>query len=214
MKSFLQVMMWLLIIVGIIAAIGWAFLFEVGTIQDNRMAPNILKGDHYLIYLLGSMDTGTVVECSHPKNAGQKVVGRIVASARDRVKIERSSLYLNDRQAETSVEGDYVLVDETIDSSPRTLEMQERIETLGMIRYRILWPKQGNQFSRRRRMREKSMDSDSVFLLADNRAFGEDSRTYGPVKLSSCIGSPLLIYQPGEVSGDAGDEIRWFDFIR
>ncbi len=211
MKSFLRVLLWVSLFVGIIAVVSWAFLFEVGSIEDNRMAPNLLKGDKFLIYLHGDLDTGTPVVCNHPKT-GRQIVGRIIAMPRDKIKIHRSTLYVNDHQAEASVEGSYILVDDTLDAAPRTLEMQERIETLGMIRYRIIWPKKG--LSRRRRMREKSTNSESVFLLADNRAFGEDSRSYGPVKLSSCIGRPLLIYQPGEASGDAADQIRWFNIVR
>ena len=63
-------------------------------------------------------------------------------------------------------------------------------------------------------MKTRVIDDDEFFLLADNRAFGTDSRVYGPVEISSCIGRPLLIYHPAESSGDAGRQTRWFNIIR
>jgi signal peptidase I len=210
----MRVLLWLGIIGGILFLIGWAFLFEAYTVPDNSMAPNLVKGDKVLVYLYSGLDRGSPVVCQHPNDASQKIVARIVGKPGDEVKLMRASLYINDSQAETSVEGDYVLVDEQETGSPRTVKLQERIETVGMIRYRILWPARGSALSNRRQMRQKRIRDGQYFLLADNRAFGTDSRVWGAVEISSCIGRPLLIYHPGRSSGDAGSGSRWFNFIQ
>ncbi len=210
----MRVLLWVLIIGGILFLIGWAFLFESYEVRDNAMAPNLIRGDKVLVYLHASQDTGTPVICQHPSKADEMVVGRIVGKHGDELKIARDNLYVNGSQAEATIEDEYVLVDERDTGAPRTLKLRERIETLGMIRYRILWPEKGSSFSRRLRMRQTTVPPGRYYLLADNRAFGDDSRVYGPVEISSCIGRPLLVYQPAETSGDASSGNRWFSIVR
>ncbi len=214
MKGFLKLLVWVAIVGGVLFLIGWAFLFVSYTSDDNAMAPNIIRGDNYLVYTRASLTVGTPVVCEHPTEAGTKVVGRIVGGPGDRVSVQRGSLFINGNQAEHTVEGEYVLVDERNTGSPQTVQLTERIETIGMIRFRVVWPREGSSRSSRRSMREREVPEGTFFLFADNRAFGEDSRVYGPVQISGCIGRPLLIYHPAEGSGDAGSGARWFDIIR
>jgi len=213
-QGFLRLLLWVGLILGLIALIGWAFLFESHEVPDNSMAPNLIKGDRVLVYILASFDTGSTAVCKHPSDSSKVVFGRIVGTPGDRVKIDRSSLYINNNQTETTVEEDYVLVDEQASGPPQTVKMQRMIETTGMIRYSILMPAASSRASRRRAMREKRVDDGRYFLMADNRAYGEDSRVYGQVEISSCIGSPLLVYQPGEGAGDAASSDRWFSIVR
>lgn len=213
MKGFFKLLFWLALILSLAYVVGWAFLFEAATAEDNAMAPNIIRGDEYLIYIHASLDTGTPVVCADPRDESKRVTGRIVGRPGDKVSVSNGTLYINGTQTEHTVEGEYVLVDETVTGAPQTVTYEDRIETIGMIRYHVLLPDGAPRF-RTRNMRETKVGADSFFLAADNRAFGEDSRTYGQVKISSCIGRPLLIYRPAEVSGDAGSGSRWFSIIR
>lgn len=214
MKSLFKLVVWLAIIAGILFLVGWAFLFEAHQAPNNAMAPNIIRDDKFLVYVHATLSSGTPVVCSHPDNEGEIVVGRIIGEPGDRVKIRQGAVEINGDSVEHTVENEYVLVDDRNTDAPQTLQLEERIETFGMIRYRIVVPQGGDHRSRRRMMREKTVPDDSFFLLADNRSFGDDSRVYGPVKISSCIGRPLLIYQPAESSGDAGNGSRWFNIVR
>lgn len=214
MKGLVKLVGWAVVVFAVLFVIGWAFLFETHTAEDNSNAPNIIRGDQYLVYIHAPLDIGTPAVCADPRDDSQKVVGRIVGLPGDRVAYHKGGLYINDSQIEQTAEGDYVLVDDSNTGAPQTVELTERIETLGMIHYRILWPRGGAARSRLRNLREKTVPDESLYLLGDNRAFGEDSRTYGPVKISSCIGRPLLVYQPAESSGDAGAGNRWLSIIR
>lgn len=214
MKSFFKFLFWIALLAGVLYVIGWAFLFEAHTAEDNVMAPNIVRGDKFLVYTRASLDTASPALCEHPDDEGQYVLGRIIGTGGDTVAFSRGNLQVNGSPVDTTVEGEYVLVDDRNTGAPQTVQLREQIETLGMIRYRIIWPRRGDRRSRRRRMRERTVPDGTFFLLADNRAFGEDSRVYGPVESSGCIGRPLLIYHPAETSGDAGSESRWFDIIR
>lgn len=214
MKGLFKLVVWAAIVFAILFVIGWAFLFEAYTAEDNTNAPNIVRGDKYLVYIHAPLDIGTPTICADPRDESKTVAGRIVGLAGDTIAYHKGGLYVNNSQIEQTVEGEYILVDEGNTGAPQTVELTERIETLGMIRYRIIWPRGGAARSRLRNMREKTVPEDSVFLLGDNRAFGVDSRTYGSVKISSCIGRPLLIYQPAESSGDAGAGNRWLSIIR
>jgi len=178
------------------------------------MAPNLIRGDKVLVYLHASLDIGSPAVCRNPQDPSKQVLGRILGKPGDRVEIKRSAFYLNGNQSEVSSEGEYVLVDDRKTEAPQTVKLINQIETVGMMRYHILWPEKGSRLSRRRQMREKGIDEGEYFLLADNRAFGEDSRVYGNVEISSCIGLPLLVYQPGASSGDAGRGFRWFAIVR
>lgn len=214
MRGFLKVVLWAAIVIAVIYLIGWAFLFQDFTATDNNMAPNIIKGDNILVYLHSPLDTGTITICADPRDETKKVVGRIAGQPGDKISLIRGSFYLNGTQLDQTAEGDYVIVDDRNTGAPQTVELSERIETMGMIRYRVLWPRQGHVVARLRNVREQTVPAGSFFLLADNRAFGEDSRTYGPVKINSCIGRPLLIYQPAESTGDADSSDRWLSIIR
>jgi signal peptidase I len=213
MKSFFKALFWLALLLGVAFLIGWAFLFEAATATDNSMAPNLIRGDSYLVYLHSKLAVGSPVLCADPRDETKRVAGRVVATAGDKVSIMGGSLLINGHQTEHTVEGSYVLVDDRNTGAPQTVTLQDRIETIGMIRYHIIFP-EGAYLARLRNARETSVRDGSVYLMADNRAFGEDSRTYGQVKISSCIGRPLLVYKPAEVSGDAGSSSRWFSIIR
>lgn len=212
MKGFLKLIFWVAVVAAILFVIGWAFLFEVHRAEDNTMAPNIVRGDEYLVYIHSNLETATPVVCADPRDESKKVVGRIIGLPGDKVSFSRAGLYINGTQVEQESEGEYILVDDTNTGAPQTVELRELIETIGMIRFRILWPESGR--SRRRYLREKTVPDDTFYLIGDNRAFGVDSRTYGPVKISSCIGRPLLIYKPAESSGDAGRGNRFLSIIR
>jgi signal peptidase I len=213
MKGLLKFLFWVGLILSLAYVVGWAFLFESAEAEDNAMAPNIIRGDKYLIYVHAALDSGTPVVCADPRDETLRVTGRIAGMPGTKISLSNGALYINGTQTEHTAEGEYVLVDETSTGAPQTVTYQDRIETMGMIRYHILFPEGALRF-RTRNMRETVVGEDSFFLVADNRAFGEDSRTYGQVKISSCIGRPLLIYRPAEVSGDAGSGSRWFSIIR
>jgi signal peptidase I len=213
MKAFVKALFWLGMIAGVAFLIGWAFLFQAATAEDNSMAPNIIHGDRFLVYLYSDLSVGTPALCADPRDESKQVTGRILGLAGYTVGFTPGGLMINRIQTEQSVEGDYVLIDDRNTGAPQTVTYQNRIETVGMIHYRILWPT-GALRSRVRNSREIEVPAESAYLIADNRAFGDDSRTYGPVKISSCIGRPLLVYRPAEVSGDAGSASRWFSIIR
>lgn len=45
-------------------------------------------------------------------------------------------------------------------------------------------------------MGEVKVPSDSVFVMGDNRSVSLDSRSFGPIKISSIIGKAIVVYWP------------------
>jgi signal peptidase I len=209
LKGCLKVFVWLSIIAGIAAIIGWAFLFEVHRSTDNVMAPNLVRGDSYLVFILSGLRRGSPAVCEHPREPGTMVVGRIVGGGGDTVSIVRGEVNVNGHPLRGSAEGEFVLVDDSGDGAPLTAQYALVREQSGMNDYLVLTPQRG----RMRDMRPQNVPEGDLFLFADNRGSTEDSRTYGTVRASGCTGRPLLIYSPGPSSGDADRIRRWFDIV-
>jgi signal peptidase I len=208
-KGLLKWLLWIVVLLAVAYVVGRLYVFDAAVATDNSMAPNIIRGDKFLVLVRGRINRGAPVVCDHPEIPGQKVIGRVVGFEGDSVQIQRQNLLLNQRQVKGTSEGDFVFVDDTVAGAPLTQELQLVREELGMIDYVTAWPKRGKV----RDTRPYVASDGQYFLLADNRLTGADSRAYGPVSAESCKGRAFLIYRPGPSAGDASQTRRWFKFI-
>lgn len=209
LKGLLKVVVWFAIIGGIAALIGWAFLFEVHRSDDNAMAPSLIRGDSYLVYIRSSFNRGTPAVCEHPREPGHKVVGRVLAVGGEKIAIKRGVVEVNGRPLRSTSDGTFVLVEGMDGDSPITQEFSRQVEEAGMISYPVLWPLR----TKSRDMRDVWVPAGDLFLLADNRGSGVDSRAYGTVRETGCSGRPFMVYSPGPSSGDAERLGRWFHVV-
>lgn len=209
MKALLKALLWIGLVAGVAYLIGWAFLFKSHEAPDHFMAPNLVRGDRYLVFVRTDFFRGAAALCEHPREPGNLVAGRIVGMPGDRVGIERGSVVLNGRPLHSTAEGAFILVDDQAAGSPLTHQLSMLREVAGMNEYRVLWPERGSV----RPMRPVTVPDGEYFLLADNRLQGVDSRAYGTVRAAGCVGRPFLIYRPGPSSGDADRARRWLSLV-
>lgn len=165
---------------------------DVVTVSHNGMAPTVFAGDDVLMWRGARIDRGDIAVCRHPREPGRFVMARVIATPPASIGMERGGLVVGgdfpslDRRGEVSFE------DTTIDSR-RTLRWA--VEELGYDRHFIFEDV-------RRPLRVRPIERlDGLFLLGDHRGYaGEDSRTFGVVQESECVGEVFMLLRPGPVS--------------
>jgi signal peptidase I len=148
--------------VVVLLAIGMAFFLRIPQVTGPSMLPRVQPGELVLIntlaYRLGPIKRGDIVALEHDEATAQTFLKRVVALPGDRVRIERGTLFVNDRP----VAEPYVSFRDPRDAPAVTV------------------PAHG------------------LYVLGDNRAESEDSRTWGPVDESAVIGKALVGLWPPE----------------
>jgi len=151
--------------------------FEGVWIPSESMAPTLLVGDYVLMdKAAGWPVRGDLVVFVDPTDAGQLLVKRIVAVGGDEVTVRGREVYVN---CEAGSEGCRPLAEPYADF---TGEMRAARDA-GPV----------------------PVPSDAVFVMADNRNAGEDSRHWGPVSRSRIVGRAVWVYW----SSDAEGRTRW-----
>jgi len=209
LKDVLKIILWIAVFLGILVAVGRFTIWEPGEAPDNAMAPNIWKGDKFIILTRGTVERGSVVYCHHPVYNGQVVIGRVVGLPGDTLEIIDGQLKIN---------GDDVFSE--WDKNPMTV--LDRESSINVITARF---RKGSQNINGRdfnimmaeggtppQLAQTEVKS-GYFLLGDNRslAFGaSDSRNYGEVHPSLCMGRVFIIWKASKGWGDADLSLRIF----
>ena len=142
--------------VVVLLAIGLAFFLRIPQVTGPSMLPHVHPGELVLIntlaYRLGPIKRGDVIALDHDEATAQTFLKRVVALPGDRVRIDRGTLFVNDRP----VAEPYV------------------------------------SFPDRRNVPEVTVPLHGLYVLGDNRAESEDSRTWGPVDENAVIGKAIV----------------------
>ncbi|HJN78067.1 MAG TPA: signal peptidase I [Myxococcota bacterium] len=149
---------------GLVAVLALlgALTLDLAVAPDPEMAPSILEGDTVLIGPPGELRPGTVVVVDDPAEPGRKVLRRVIA-------VSGAEGRYDVRRREMFRGGDIAILNEV----DRWL-VQERTTARLEPSIRLDTP-EGH-----------------VYLLADNRDLGLDSRWWGPVPLERIEGRVLL----------------------
>lgn len=189
MRDFLKGALKFLGVVLVIALIAggvlYAFFVKVVEVGHNAMAPTMILGDRVLVWNSQDFELGEVVLCPHPQQPGRYVMGRVVGRPGQIVSFERGSLIINGQTPATDVRG---LVDFFDAETGRTERMRMALEDILDHDHRIFW-REGSEA----RMRRAHRVSGGLYILNDNRTYvGEDSRTFGEVTPSNCVGRVFM----------------------
>lgn len=148
--------------VVVLLAIVMAFFLRIPQVTGPSMLPHVQPGELVLIntlaYRLGPIKRGDIVALHHDEATAQTFLKRIVALPGDRLRIERGTLFVNERP----VSEPYV------------------------------------SFPDRRNVPEVTVPAHGLYVLGDNRAESEDSRTWGPVDENAIIGKAIVGLWPPE----------------
>ncbi|HYB69658.1 MAG TPA: signal peptidase I [Candidatus Bathyarchaeia archaeon] len=151
--------------------------FEGVWIPSTSMAPTLLVGDYVLIDKAAHWPVrGDLVVFVDPKDANELLVKRIVGVGGEEIAVHGHDVYVN---CEPPTDGCRPLAEPYADFS----DAERADRDAGPV----------------------EIPSESVFVMADNRNAGEDSRHWGPVSRDRIVGRPLWIYW----SSDAEGHTRW-----
>lgn len=185
-------------IVAGILVITWVVLdvwfMDRVTVANNSMAPTILAGDIVLMWKDAEIEQNDVVLCRNPRDPNRYVLGRVIATPGMKIGFERGQLLINDHRIAFDFRGERHLADVSAGRNDRWARGWEELGD-----YRSHW-----FLSDPRRpvvMPSKTVRS-GLFLLSDFRSFrGEDSRAYGEVDPSTCLGQIFMVFWPTETAG-------------
>lgn len=171
-----RILVSLLVIVLAVLAVGKVLLFELPRVEGDDMAPVLQRGDWLLANKLRrTPERGQLVLMEHPQHR-HLLIRRVVGLPGERVKVRRDRLYIDGKQVEQRRLREVTLT-HGVQGTRKVLTLVE--EHIGLLRYRIL-----------KDSRLRATDGpevvlkDAFYVLADNRAHGRDSRTFGLVPKS------------------------------
>lgn len=184
--KFLGVVALVLLVAG---AVLYGFFVRLVELGHNAMAPTIIRGDSVLVWRTTELELGDVALCPHPREPGRFVVGRVVGRPGHMVGVDAfGGLTINGQAPARNLHDPITFVDT---ETGRRDTMQWGDETILGHDYRIFF-RDARGRDRRARPREQRVEG-GVFLLSDNRTYrGEDSRSFGAVDPSTCIGRVFL----------------------
>ncbi len=175
-------LLWAVVIVGLVGLVVVLPLavrsrFEGVWIPSTSMAPTLLVGDYVLMDKAVRWPArGDLIVFTDPADAGQLLVKRIVGVGGEEISVQGHDVYIN---CEPRAEGCRPVAEPYADWSDEARAPRD------------VGPLQ--------------IPSDAVFVMADNRNAGEDSRHWGPITRSRIVGRAEWIYW----SSDADGHTRW-----
>ncbi|MAQ14449.1 MAG: signal peptidase I [Sandaracinus sp.] len=195
---------------GFLLVVGGIFrIFFVTPITPGHdgMAPTFLAGEKVLLWRDATLEMGDIAVCENPQTPGSMVIGRIVAKAGMDIEVEERSerLVIAGTRVDTDWSGEESFYDSALG---REVTVRAGLESLGNTDHEI-YVRDG--FTLRV---HTTVPNGHLFLMGDNRADrSHDSRTYGPVVASGCIGRVFMRWNPEAGRGDAMDH-GWLDWLQ
>ncbi len=172
------------LVLGVVAAILKTWFVDIVVVGHDGMAPTLFAGDTVLVWRDSHADHGAVMLCRHPTLDTRFVMGRVVGRNGADLSIDRGRLRIERTFPSTDWRGTVQYYDRT---EHVQVPMRWGVEVLGNDSH-LVFQREGHAF----RMRPTG-DYDGIYLLDDNRTYtGEDSREFGPVPESRCIGRVFM----------------------
>lgn len=184
-KGLLKLVGLLVILAGIAAGVLFGFFVTFVDVGHNAMAPTMTLGDRVLVWKTDQLGLGEVALCEHPREAGTYVMGRIVGKPGQVVAFDRGRLTINGDAPHVDVQE---LVDFHDAELGRTVRVRKMVEDI-LDHDHGVFVREGSE----PRMRRPHEVQRGFFLMNDNRTHaGEDSRTFGEVDPSRCLGRVFM----------------------
>ncbi len=196
MKKLFKFALWVAVLGVAAYAAARAFLVDFVHVTHNDMAPTLAQDDLFVLYRHATPELGDIVVCDHPNHPAGPIAGRLVGLPGDRLAIRRGFLVRNGRQLDTDVPTPAkIRLNDRARS--REFDLRRRREFLDDDVWAVAYQDTRQPLEmQERRIRE------GLFLLADNRSWGTDSRHLGEFEAASCRGVAIYLLTTGTGNGD------------
>lgn len=208
MRAFFKFIFICALVIAVIAAILRVLVFQVVKTGSNSMLPTIAAGDWVAIYTGGTLSHGDIAVCRHPKDQSRMIMLRIIGLPDDTVSMRDNHLVVNKNMIQHESEGVFSYYDQSDKGEPYEYELTRQREEYHGAFYFV----GTREASHRANFPAVDVES-GLFLLGDNRNLAEDSRDFGEVDPSTCIGWAFMILWPGPPNGGVLPSERRFDFL-
>jgi signal peptidase I len=174
--------LWTLVLVAVAAAVVALPLavrqrYEGVWIPSSSMAPTLLAGDYVLIDKAAHWRArGDLVVFTDPRDAQETLVKRIVGLGGEEIAVRGRDVFVN---CDPERDGCGPIAQPQADFSDEVRDARD----VGPV----------------------EIPPGAMFVMADNRNAGEDSRHWGPVALTQIIGRPVWVYWSADPDGGT----RW-----
>jgi signal peptidase I len=200
--KFLGVVLAIALIAG---GVLYGFFVKIVEVGHNAMAPTMILGDRVLVWKTTELELGDIALCAHPQEPGRYVMGRVVGRTGQTITFERGQLQINGETPDSQT-----LQDLEFDDAETGRRQRMRLGRENILD-RTHWT--FRRTTSEPRMRRPHRVGPGLFLLSDNRThLGEDSRAYGEVTPSTCVGRVFMRLtaapSPSEVGNAALDRIQ------
>lgn len=206
-RTLFRAVLWLGGIALVVGGVLNIFFVDRIRIRHNAMAPTLFFGDEALVWRSKSPEysLGDVVVCAHPEAAGEFVMGRVMAKPGMTIEASRGQLRIAGTVPDRESEGTFEFQDV---SDGSVYDVNYGTEKVGNRYYRY--------FSRiDQPLAFPAIQVEGgLFLLADHRgSSGYDSRTFGEVDPTTCIGTVFFRLRPGDHAPPEA-KVGWLQIVR
>jgi signal peptidase I len=206
-------LVWTLISTGVICAflrltaIRWWKVPEGDPYLEASVAPSLEAGDWVLLWRMTPPALGALVLCPEPKHPERFVVGRMLGEERNRVKVDGTRVYVNEKLQPS--EGN--CADDRFKVTPPTGGAEVEVRCSMEVASGIIHPRGEAEATAELPLYEVELHSGEVALVSDNRRYPYDSRDYGPVERTTCTDTVFF-----RIIGPGGffDASRRFQYVR
>ena len=182
------------------------FFVDLVTVPHDGMAPTLLVGETVAVWRKAQVDAGDIVVCPHPASPSASVLGRAVAFAGQRLRLDaQGNALLDDRHAVPTPTRTMPWFDAAHQKQITMQVSQSEGQGSGHYEHMVAGdaPLKPRSYAVKR----------GVFLLGDNRSdVRDDSRHFGEVEPGSCRGQVVLRVAPAQARPDQLQH-SYFDVI-
>jgi len=176
-------------------------------VLSSSIAPSLAAGDAVLLLHGVPRGFGDLVRCTDPDEPRRWVIGRIAGEGGDTVELTASRLVVNGRTADIEHACKPHVVQVPHPNTTAPVDLRCDMEDLGgVIHKRVHGNPEGRAVSA---PMKRTVPPDSFFLISDNRAFQNDSFTYGAVPAETCDARIVFRFWSSAGFGDADNRFTW-----
>lgn len=203
MKFLLKTAFGVAVVCGIVGGVFRLFFVTPVLVTHNGMAPTLLAGEQAYMWKGGEPELGSSVVCADA-NTGEAVIGRVIGTGGLEVNTEREQLTVNGRTPEMDIHESLQFFNS---DTNRQEPVQRATVSFGNTEHDIFM-RENHTF----RLNRVQVPAGMLYLLGDNRGDEtHDSRAFGPVQASSCLGTLFMRGRPIDVGANLGH--GWLDFL-